>query len=170
MAHNNPSVRNARKIRVEETADDHSVVMIPAIPINHRISEIRCRAYILDEEYQEVARNESREIAQFNIQGLLDMPPNISYSSYNVTHNLLVWQEPETLNITDIEPDVENYTVCNTIINQCAVTTRTNFILPKYTLDFFVNVTAWNIVGKSNSSAQLLIEACNATMKTTGTL
>ena len=139
------------------------MIIIPAIPVNRHITEIKCIAYVLNDHFQILDEQESTETAQFNIQGLLNMPPNISYTSYNVTHNLVEWLEPDTLNITNIEPDIESYTVCTNITDDCVNTTTTYSILAKYFVDILVYVTAWNIVGESNSSAQLVVQACSTT-------
>ena len=158
-----PSVVNTRLIRINSTEAGHSMIIIPAIPVNQHIAEIKCIAYTLNEYFQPVDEQESTETAQFNIQGLLNMLPNISYASYNATHNLVEWLKPETLNITNIDPDIENYTICTNITGECVNTTTTNFILSKYFVDILFSVTAWNIVGESNSSAQLVVQACSTT-------
>ena len=160
-----PYIRDTQLITVVPTElntncnnSQHSTLVIPAIPVNRHIAHIKCRAYITYGAFQQV---ESVETAQFNIQGLLNAPSNITFTSYNTTHNLIEWQEPETLDITNIEPDIENYTVCTNITGECVNTTTPYFILPKFFLDLQVNITAWNIVGESNSSAQLYIPTCN---------
>ena len=159
-----PSVINTRLIRVNSIGLGHSMITIPAIPVNQHITEIKCIAYQLDESFQEEEKQESMETAQFHIQGLLDMQPNITYANYNVTHNLVEWLEPKTLNITRIEPDIESYTICMNITDECVNTTATSTVFPKYFVDILVYVTAWNIVGESNNSAQLAIEACSTTL------
>ncbi len=161
-AHNDPSLRDKIFVYTESYANrsQHSVIRIPAIPANNRIAEIECRAY--SNEPWEVAY--SAHTAQFNIQGLLDMPPNATYSSYNATHYLVEWMQPQTLDISNVEPDIENYTACtykNNVDPECANTTTARLFLPKYFFDQFLFLTVWNVVGESNSSAQLVIERCN---------
>ena len=170
VAHTRTFVRTERQIRVYTTTHNqtqHSVIKIPAIPVNQRIEHIKCKASIpySSGDYQEV---ESAETAQFHIQGLLGVPPNITYSNYNITHNIVEWQEPETLNITNVEPDIDNYTICLNVTDECVNTTVNFFILSKFHVNVLVDVTAWNIVGESNSSAWLVIEACTAAFPTTG--
>ncbi len=165
-ADNDPSLRDKIFVYTEPYANrsQHSVIRIPAIPANNRIAEIECRAYD-DEAWEEAS---SAHTAQFNIQGLLDMPPNATYSSYNATHYLVEWMQPQTLDISNVEPDIDNYTACTYKNNvesmpECVNTTTTQLFLPKYFFDQFVFITVWNIVGESNSSAQLVIETCNST-------
>ena len=170
IAHTRASVRRDRQIRVYTTSfnqTQHSVIMIPAIPVNQHIERIKCKASVLypSGDYQEI---ESTETAQFNIQGLLDVPPNITYRIYNITHNIVEWQEPDTLNITHVEPDIDNYTVCLNVTEECVNTTMNFFVLSKHSVDVLVDITAWNVVGESNDSAQLVIEACKAVFPTTG--
>ncbi len=136
---------------------------IPAIPVNRRIEEIKCEAYITRGGFYVAT---SVETAQYSIQGLLQMHPNVTYSSYNATHNLIQWLEPFTLNITDIDPDIENYTVCShqnttkrTLIG-CTNSSVPPIFLPKYSVDIFLLITAWNIVGESNNSVALHIAPC----------
>ena len=156
--HNVPYIRDTRLITVKTNQSQQlSVIMIPALPVNQHLTHIKCRAYHRPPAFRMV---ESVETAQFNIQGLLVMLPNISYTSYNATHNFVEWQEPETLNITNLEPDIERYTICTNVTDECFNTTTPYFILPKYFVALHVNITAWNIVGESNSSAQLEITAC----------
>ena len=165
-AHNHPSAE-MRQLEVYNTPldDPHclqscqSVLKIPAIRFNQHITEIKCRAISFSENYWV----DSVETAQFNVQGLLDQPNLISYSNHNASHNLIEWQEPFSFNITDVEPDIENYTVCTNVTDeQCINTTATQFILLKYFVDILVNVTPWNIVGKSIHSAQLIVKACRS--------
>ncbi len=144
-----------------------SELLIPAISVNKHIAVIKCEAYNTTGGFQ-VA--ESNETAQYNIQGLLEMESNATYSRYNSTHNLVEWLEPPTLNITNVEPDIEGYTVCSCPkfnnsepILECTNMSKPQILLPKYYADLYVVVTAWNIVGESNSSAQLMITHCSST-------
>ena len=95
--------------------------------------------------------------------GLLEMPQNVSTPTLNSTHNLVSWIEPSTLNITDIEPDIFNYTVCTnaTVLKwQCANVSLPEIIIPRYYFEVTIVITAWNIVGESRNSASGVIDAC----------
>ena len=155
------------RILLDQDGSFLSELLIPAISVNKHIAVIKCEAYNTTGGFQ-VA--ESNETAQYNIQGLLEMESNATYSRYNFTHNLVEWLEPPTLNITNVEPDIESYTVCScpkfNISEhklECTNTSKPQIILRKYYADLFVVVTAWNIVGESNSSAQLMIAKCGNT-------
>lgn len=81
------------------------------------------------------------------------MPMNITTTSQNTTHNIVTWDKPFTLDITDVDPDIIGYTVCSTIrdSHECSNVTATEFVIPKYYLDVNtdVTITARNIVGES---------------------
>ena len=167
-AHNLPYIKHLSNITVYTESynnrSQYSVIKIPAIPSNNHVVVIECRAYNFDPWEVAVSIN----TAQFNIQGLLDMPPNATYSSYNATHHLVEWMEPHTLDVSNVEPDIENYSVCtyknsSKPMFECCNTTTTHVFLPKYFFEQFVFITVWNIVGESNSSAQLVIEMCSIT-------
>ena len=164
--HNAPIVRDTRGIKVYTmhlNRSQHSVIKIPAISNNQHIPTIKCRAYSFVGGFH---FTDSLETAQFSVQGLLQMEANISYSSFNSTHNLIEWPEPVTLNITNVEPDIENYSICSNVTDafECVNTTATHFTLAKYFLSIFINVSAWNIVGESSNAAQIVIEACKSTV------
>ncbi len=166
-AHNHPTVRDDFNIRVSTVSysnrSQHSIIMIPAIPANNHITVIECRAYNF--EPWEIARSDNT--AQYSIQGLLEMPPNVTYSTYNATHNLIQWAEPQTLDITNVEPDIDDYTVCvyrnaeYSWMVECVNVSTPQYILPKYFFRQVVIITAWNVVGESINSTQLVIDACS---------
>ncbi len=165
-AHNHPTVRDEFNIRVSTVSytnrSQHSIIKIPAIPINN-IVDLECRAYNFN-PWELVS---SDDTAQYKIQGLLEIPSGVTYSAHNTTHNLLQWLEPQTLDITNIEPDIDKYTVCvyrdsaYSVMTDCVNTTALQLIFPKYFFRQIVLITAWNIVGESNTSEPLVIEACN---------
>ncbi len=160
-AHNRQVVAEERQISVYITQLDNShisVIRIPAIRNNNNISSIKCMAYNTDDPYQEA---ESNETAQYNIQGLLDSPLNIAYKGFNSSHNIIEWMEPATLNITNIEPDIENYTICTNTTQICVNVTEANYLVQKYFVDIQLHITAWNIVGESNNSTPVMINACD---------
>ena len=152
------------RIILEQNRSHISELTIPAIPINKHIEVIKCEAYKTIGGF-EVA--ESNETAQYHIQGLLEMKPNATYSSYNATHNQIQWLEPFTLNLTNIAHDIENYTVCSHIylLNTehalgCINSSDPQIYLPKYSVNLSLLITAWNIVGESNNSVTLDVAAC----------
>ena len=81
------------------------------------------------------------------------MPTNISATSQNTTHNIITWDKPFTLDITDVDPDIIGYTVCISVrdVQECGNVTETEFVVPKHHFDVNIDVTiaAQNIVGES---------------------
>ena len=79
-----------------------------------------------------------------------------------MTHTTIQWQPPYTLNITDIEPDILQYTVCVSItdISQyCFNGTTLEIVLPSLNVREEVSVSAWNGLG-SGETAELSVDAC----------
>ena len=60
----------------------------------------------------------SSEPVLFKIQGLLDAPSNLMLSEADNQHmRRLIWDEPFSLDITDIEPDISHYNVYYSLVN-----------------------------------------------------
>ena len=98
------------------------------------------------------------------------MSPNVTTMMYNNSHNMIVWEEPFTLNITEVEPDLLGYTVCSSIpsftnsdiVNiKCVYKTTANFILPKFFVYVSLTISAWNAVGESNRVNHSIEPACS---------
>ena len=47
--------------------------------------------------------------AFFKVQGLLGPPPNLTLTILDEFVKVLTWDEPYTLNITDVEHDISHY-------------------------------------------------------------
>ena len=101
------------------------------------------------------------------------MSPNVTSVSYNRSHNQVVWEEPFTLNITDVEPDIFNYTICtsfpsftstDTFHIRCINKTKANIIIPKFFVNVSLTISAWNIVGESNRVDCIIEPACSIDM------
>ena len=111
----------------------------------------------------------------FQLQGLLGVPPNLLLTETESDDNLkfvkkITWDEPFTLDITDVEHDISNYKVCYSLINsanksQCTHVYQTEFTFLIVTISLEFTVYAVNVVGESNSSS-ILYEAtvCNSTL------
>jgi hypothetical protein len=104
--------------------------------------------------------------AFFKVQGLLGPPPNLSLTKPNEPQNafvkVLTWDEPNTLNITDVESDISHYRVCYNLsaILTCTNTTGRKFTFLNIGVDILFTVTAVNVVGEGNGSA-ILHWACD---------
>ena len=85
--------------------------------------------------------------------------------SHNQSHNIVTWDRPHTLDITNVEPDIYGYTVCiaaslpSAAVEECTNTSNNSFIIPKYSVKVQVKITANNIVGKSNQVTHT-VEPC----------
>ena len=97
----------------------------------------------------------SSEPVLFKIQGLLDAPSNLMLSEAdNQNMRRLSWDEPFSLDITDIEPDISHYKVCYSLVDaiksQCVLVNQTEFIFPYVNVRLHFIVSAVNIVGEGS--------------------
>ena len=72
----------------------------------------------------------------------------------------LLWEAPESLDITDIEPDISNYRICTNLSGVCINTTELEHVFPNVRIPIEFSVTAINIVGESNASVAIY-EPCD---------
>ena len=98
-------------------------------------------------------------LVYLNIQGLLDPPPNLTLSEADEQlTRLLRWDAPETLNITNVDPDIQNYQVCYNL--SAAEMTCTNvssegereFKFSNVRVPLLFTVSAFNVVGEGSAS------------------
>ena len=78
------------------------------------------------------------------------------------SHSRLFWEAPESLNITDIEPDISNYRICTNLSGVCIDTTELEHVFPDICITIEFSVTAINVVGESNASIAIC-EPCDPT-------
>ena len=97
-----------------------------------------------------------------SMTGILDPPINLTIVNQGASHSRLFWEAPESLNITDIEPDISNYRVCTNLSGVCINTTDLEHIFPNVRITIEFSVTAVNIVGESNAST-VVYEPCDPT-------
>ena len=86
--------------------------------------------------------------------GLLSPPPSlhIRYFSDPYYHSLL-WNAPFTLDLTNREPDITSYTVCNNLTSNCVTTKQREYTFPNLCDPINFSITAHNVVGKGNASS-----------------
>ena len=123
-------------------------------------TRIMCRAIDSDQG----SFTNSREIF-LAIQGLLDAPPNVSLSDSEADGGLtrvLSWDMPASLDITDIDPDIQSYQICymysisgNPIDTCISVSSseRREFRFVNVRVPLLFTVTAINVVGEGPASS-----------------
>ena len=85
------------------------------------------------------------------LPGLLAPPFNLSISERNDSYQILSWDAPFTLDITNLDPDI-TYRVCNNVTNAtCVNITHTTYTLPIMDELVEYSVTACNPVGCSDA-------------------
>ena len=109
------------------------------------------------------------EPVYFKVQGLLDFPPNLTLATTNDAElegraflRRLTWDEPLTLDVTDVDPDISHYRVCYNIGEdgvKCETTTEREFTFVDVRVNILFLVTAVNVVGEGNTSS-ILHRAC----------
>ena len=109
----------------------------------------------------------------FKVQGLLDAPSNLLLSEGANQHmRRLSWDEPFSLDITDIDPDIECYNVCYRLVNvtvensQCTCVNQTEYTFLCVSVPLLFTVSAVNVVGEGDASL-ILHDGCGCT-NTTG--
>ena len=85
------------------------------------------------------------------ISGLADPPSTVSVSNSNSLNQVLSWDAPFTLDITDVVDDII-YRVCNNITNTCVDTTNTIYVFPTTCDPVAFDVSACNPVGCSDNA------------------
>ena len=93
------------------------------------------------------------------VQGLLDPPPNLTLTEAgDQLTRILTWGAPETLDLTDIDPDIQFYQVCYnlsddlTCINVSS-SERREFSFPNVCVPLVFTLTAFNVVGEGKASS-----------------
>ena len=101
--------------------------------------------------------------AFFKVQGVLGPPPNLTLTILDEFVKVLTWDEPYTLNITDVEPDISHYRVCSNLSTTCTSTTSTSreFMFVNVGVNILFTVTAVNVVGEGNRST-IMHWACDS--------
>ena len=109
----------------------------------------------------------------FKVQGLLDAPSNLMLSEAdNQRMRRLSWEEPFSLDITDVDPDIECYNVCYSLVNisaeksQCTCVNQTEYTFLCVSVPLLYTVSAVNVVGEGEA-ASILHDGCSCT-NTTG--
>ena len=102
------------------------------------------------------------------VQGLLESPPQLEINDIQDSFmRRLSWDAPETIDLTDIEPDISNYRVCFNISEEELTCDEVSESSQQYTfitlrVPLLFSVSAVNVVGEGNAST-VEHEACDPT-------
>ena len=96
----------------------------------------------------------------FKVQRLLDAPSNLMLSEADNQHmRRLSWEEPFSLDITDVDPDIECYNVCYSLVNvsaeksQCTCVNQTEYTFLCVSVPLLFTVSAVNVVGEGEATS-----------------
>ena len=92
-------------------------------------------------------------------------------NQHNVMHMRLNWDEPFSLDITDVDPDIECYNVCYSLVNisaeksQCTCVNQTEYTFLCVSVPLLFTVSAVNVVGEGEATS-ILYDGCGCTNAT----
>ena len=105
----------------------------------------------------------------FKIQDLLDAPSSLVLSEVDTQHmRRLSWEEPFSLDITDVDPDIECYNVCYSLVSvsaeksQCTCVNQTEYAFLCVSVPLLFTVSAVNVVGEGEATS-ILHDGCSCT-------
>ena len=108
----------------------------------------------------------------FKVQGLLDAPSNLILSEAgNQFMRRLSWEEPFSLDIINVEPDISYYRICSSFSNDsnesvCTQVEKTEFTFIYVNIPLLFTVSAVNVVGEGDSAS--ILHDGNACSSSTG--
>ena len=98
----------------------------------------------------------------FKVQGLLDAPSNSMLAEAdNQRMRRLSWEEPFLLDISDVDPDIECYNVCYSLVNvsaeksQCTCVNQSEYSFLCVSVPLLFTVSAVNVVGEGGATSIL---------------
>ena len=130
-----------------------STLSIPAYDENDHAA-IQCTVVIVNPLASDMSK-----LIFLNIQGLLGPPPNLFLlEADEQLSRSLTWDAPPTLNITNVDPDIEYYQVCYNLSAELTCTNVSSvgereFKLSNVRVPLLFTVTAFNVVGEGNESS-----------------
>ena len=157
----NHGISEGSVITVDEASCSLRSTLTIVRNINKSNTTIMCIASMTS---QTGITNVPNEPVLFKIQGLLDAPSNLMLSEADSQHmRRLTWDEPFSLDITDVDPDIHCYNVCYSLINvtvfQCTCVNQTEYTFLCVSVPLIFIVSAVNVVGEGNASS-ILHDGC----------
>ena len=83
--------------------------------------------------------------------GLLDPPPGFTILELDTARRQLSWSPPFTLDITDEDPDIMGYMICDNVTGSCETVTETQFPYPNLQVPIEFSLSAINVVGEGSA-------------------
>ena len=152
-----PTTADTRRGITTSRVKDTGFLAIEARAENNN-TEVRCIVVASDP----VESLRSINAAIFRVQGLLSPPDSLRIVNIasRPSYNMLVWQAPMSLNITNVEPNIIGYRVCHTFLPPpCTIVTETSYEILNIKYYMRYEVSAINVVGESTSSI-FSIQSC----------
>ena len=128
------------------------------VPTSYENNNTAIQCTVADLNSVPIVSNTSKLIF-LNIQGLLGPLPNLSLSETDEQlSRLLTWNAPLTLDITNVDPDIEYYQVCYNLSTELTCTNVSSvgeraFKFSNVRVPLLFTVTAFNVVGEGNESS-----------------
>ncbi len=98
----------------------------------------------------------------FGPLGVLEPPPNLRIVAQGDRMQRLTWDQPFTIDITDVEEDISHYILCENATGTCVNTTETQYVFANLAVTVGFSVSAVNVVGEGGTSS-VTNEPCIAT-------
>ena len=83
--------------------------MIPGSTVLSRTATYRVQGIVLTLVLSHSVLHDAGTILLSSMTGILDPPINLTIVNQGASRRRLFWEAPESLDITDIEPDISNY-------------------------------------------------------------
>ena len=121
-------------------------------------TSIRCRTFDEVSNPGTITLVESQSII-LRLQGLLESPPNLTLlTSQDQLTRILTWNAPETLDITNIDPDIQSYRICYNLTDELTCISvssseRREFRFLNVHVPLLFTVIAINVVGEGSASS-----------------
>ena len=156
----NRGIREGSIITVDEASGSLRSTLTIIRNINNSNTSIICLASMTSQTG--ITTTVPSEPVLFKIQGFLEAPSNLMLLGADNQHmRRLTWDEPFSLDITDVDPDIECFNVCYRLVNvtaeksQCTCVNQIEYTFLCVSVPLLFTVSAMNVVGKGSASSIL---------------